>query len=179
LLPELDQLLKGGILSSSLTEVVGPAGAGKSQFCQMLCVSSILEHPQAATTGQHQQVYPSSPLLQVHPSSPLLPLFLRFFFHLSLFLPFHLFSPSIFSPFFPFTARSGVCRGQMLHFFRHRAQVLPLPPHRNCIAQRALSVRLCVRIIGRASGRQLQKGVGGVWRSSQFDCQLLPLATLP
>jgi len=33
----LDQCLSGGIPIASITEIVGPSGAGKTQFCHMLC----------------------------------------------------------------------------------------------------------------------------------------------
>ena len=37
----LDQTLGGGIACGSLTELVGPAGVGKSQLCMMLSISAL------------------------------------------------------------------------------------------------------------------------------------------
>ncbi len=40
----LDDLLGGGISPGCITELVGPAGIGKSQLCLMLAISSLLPH---------------------------------------------------------------------------------------------------------------------------------------
>ncbi|XP_014783611.1 DNA repair protein RAD51 homolog 2 [Octopus bimaculoides] len=41
-LPDLDKVLHGGILIGSITELAGPAGCGKTQFCMMLSLLSTL-----------------------------------------------------------------------------------------------------------------------------------------
>lgn len=38
----LDEQLKGGLPARSMTELVGPAGSGKTQFCHMLAVQATL-----------------------------------------------------------------------------------------------------------------------------------------
>ncbi|KNC86817.1 hypothetical protein SARC_01049 [Sphaeroforma arctica JP610] len=38
----LDEQLKGGLLSGTLTEVVGPSGAGKTQFCLQSVINAVL-----------------------------------------------------------------------------------------------------------------------------------------
>jgi RAD51-like protein 1 len=42
-LPPLDAALHGGLPSGSVTEIVGPAGAGKTQFCLAMCVTACLD----------------------------------------------------------------------------------------------------------------------------------------
>ncbi|XP_041353756.1 DNA repair protein RAD51 homolog 2-like [Gigantopelta aegis] len=41
-LPELDRVLHGGLLAGTITEIAGPAGSGKTQFCVMLSVLATL-----------------------------------------------------------------------------------------------------------------------------------------
>ncbi|XP_030855260.1 DNA repair protein RAD51 homolog 2 isoform X1 [Strongylocentrotus purpuratus] len=41
-LTTLDQLLQGGLLSGTITEIAGPPGCGKTQFCMMLSVLATL-----------------------------------------------------------------------------------------------------------------------------------------
>jgi RAD51-like protein 1 len=43
LLEPLDQVLGGGIRSGCITEIVGPAGLGKTQFCLGMCVLGCLD----------------------------------------------------------------------------------------------------------------------------------------
>ena len=42
-LVSFDQTLRGGLPCGGITEVVGPAGAGKTQFCLQSCVRAIGE----------------------------------------------------------------------------------------------------------------------------------------
>ena len=39
----LDAVLRGGVPCGSVTELVGPAGIGKSQLCLMLAASALLD----------------------------------------------------------------------------------------------------------------------------------------
>eukprot|EP00959_Pyramimonas_sp_CCMP1952_P256680 5362501-Pyramimonas_sp.AAC.1 len=41
-LPPLDEALRGGIPSGGITELVGPAGVGKTQFCIMLAARTCM-----------------------------------------------------------------------------------------------------------------------------------------
>lgn len=43
LVPPLDAALAGGVAVGSITEIVGPAGLGKTQFCLGLCISACLD----------------------------------------------------------------------------------------------------------------------------------------
>jgi len=50
-LPSLDKFLYGGIPSGSITEVVGPAGVGKTQFCHLLSILATLPKDQDGLDG--------------------------------------------------------------------------------------------------------------------------------
>lgn len=43
LVPPLDAALLGGLAVGSITEIVGPAGLGKTQFCLGMCISACLD----------------------------------------------------------------------------------------------------------------------------------------
>jgi len=43
LVPPLDAALSGGVAVGSITEIVGPAGLGKTQFCLGMCISACLD----------------------------------------------------------------------------------------------------------------------------------------
>lgn len=46
----LDAFLRGGLPSSTITEVVGPSGVGKTQFCHM--ISALTVSSPASTSSQ-------------------------------------------------------------------------------------------------------------------------------
>jgi len=50
MIPPLDSFLGGGIASGGVTEVVGPAGLGKTQFCLGITIVGCLDR--LATTGR-------------------------------------------------------------------------------------------------------------------------------
>eukprot|EP00958_Prasinococcus_capsulatus_P028430 scaffold6702_cov390-Prasinococcus_capsulatus_cf.AAC.6 len=47
-LAPLDVVLRGGIAAGSITELVGPAGMGKSQLCKLLAVNATLPPPRGS-----------------------------------------------------------------------------------------------------------------------------------
>jgi hypothetical protein len=56
----LDAALRGGVPCGSVTELVGPAGVGKSQLCLMLAASALLD---AGGASQGQARPPTLPQL--------------------------------------------------------------------------------------------------------------------
>ncbi|CAI9721343.1 repair RAD51 homolog 2-like [Octopus vulgaris] len=51
-LPDLDKVLHGGIPIGSITELAGPAGCGKTQFCMMLSLLSTLPTEMCGMAGR-------------------------------------------------------------------------------------------------------------------------------
>ncbi|KAL6053597.1 DNA repair protein RAD51 [Balamuthia mandrillaris] len=51
-LPGLDRVLHGGIPSGSITEIVGPAGVGKTQFCHQLATLACLPQEKGGLDGR-------------------------------------------------------------------------------------------------------------------------------
>ena len=47
-LAELDELLHGGLPRGGIIELVGPAGAGKTQFCLQSCFAALREEIDSA-----------------------------------------------------------------------------------------------------------------------------------
>eukprot|EP00050_Salpingoeca_kvevrii_P013927 m.31741 g.31741 ORF g.31741 m.31741 type:complete len:189 (+) comp5396_c0_seq2:31-597(+) len=46
-LPALDAALRGGLICGTITEVAGPCGCGKTQFCTMMSILVLRYHPAA------------------------------------------------------------------------------------------------------------------------------------
>ena len=71
----LDQTLGGGIACGSLTELVGPAGVGKSQLCMMLSISALMPplpaSPPAVSCFRTHIIQPASVLIHFLPGSRL------------------------------------------------------------------------------------------------------------
>lgn len=56
----VDRALRGGIAARSITEIVGPAGVGKTQFAMMLACRSLVQVPAVPqpTTSSHSHRRP-------------------------------------------------------------------------------------------------------------------------
>jgi RAD51-like protein 1 len=55
-LPGLDDYLRGGLPVGSVTEIVGPAGVGKTQFCHQMVVLALLQAKYKLTAEADQQM---------------------------------------------------------------------------------------------------------------------------
>ncbi|KAK2170687.1 hypothetical protein LSH36_1g15005 [Paralvinella palmiformis] len=51
-LPQLDEVLHGGLPVATITEITGPSGCGKTQFCMMMSLLATQSHDQGGLNGE-------------------------------------------------------------------------------------------------------------------------------